>query len=531
MDDKNQGGYNPQNVPSPPNPYSNTPNVELQPVNPAQQPGPNIYPPQYSQPAPQPNDKYEKNKKLLIIGFIAGLVVIIIGLIVALVFSGAKNEPGSPNQITKTYDSPLGILTPFQAADIKNGSFKIISDYATGVETSHEGQFYIEDNQVVFDVLKDTTKVNEFIKSLYIKQGKQADYSEQTQGATRNFKYDFTSLMGYGYLTDANLPQGFIPVVEQARDNPELAANNKALRLGRDCNAALSELRTKIGSNMTTTSLDFSFSEEGIRRKAEVSFSSRQSIDNSVIRFLENCFDQTKKEAAFYKDLTDKLRDNVTPSPVFSYWTENSKYYLEISNLDKDTVFSEGLKLELEKLNEATTDKTGETASFTERRNQFGLAYSICQVPPISITSIKEGYRFLPEDTSYEFPVSKHAGYFCDTRSVPAEFKPAANVTLRLENGLTNKIPDNKIQDLRAYHDLRYEVEKYKMENNRYPNSSEFTELADNNMGELISTSQNLLRSRLIQYRPEPNQCVGDCSKYQLTFNLAPNFRLIRNQN
>lgn len=570
MDEQNQGGIPPQNVPPQPNSYINNPNGPVGDIAPQpsmqqppqaaplpQQPaaaspqGPmpaGAYPP--TQPQPQvppqpdggaqpaglqpgqlpPDEKAAKKKKLIIFGALGGaILLLIIIVVVVLLLGGNKKATDDTPRLLKRYDSPAGIAAPFQSGDVKNGTFKLTTNYLTGNDVIREGTFFVEDGRIAFEMLPDDTKVNERIRDLYIKQGKQADYTEKFQGATKNFRYDFMSFLGYHYLNDVNLEKGFIPTVEAARDNPQVAAANKALRLGRDCNAALSELKGKIDGNMQITDgLEFDLSREGIRTKAVVAFSSRQSIDASIVRFLENCYDHKAPEAEFYKTFTESLKHNVTSSPTFITWEQGGKYIVEVRDMPESDTFGGTFTFELSGFNQATTAKTDETASYAERRNEYGLAYSHCRVEPAVTTTIEEGYRFLMEDTAYGYPVQEHSGYYCTTTEVPSEFAIAQKMTLKLDNALIKQVDKKKFPRLQAVHDLEHYVERYNQQNKRYPNNSEFTDLVNSSLSSLTVDAQAALTDKTLRYIAEPAQCVGDCTSYALTYQYAPNFRIAR---
>lgn len=567
MDEQSQGGQPPQNNPPQPNPYTNNPagNVMprqapaaqqvFQPQQPGMPPSPvpapvGMYPSASPQPQLQPqqtgpaaqsptglqpgqlpqDEKAAKKKKLIIIGAIGGAVLLLlIAIIVVMLLGGNKTATDDTPRLTKRYDSPAAIAAPFQSGDIKNGSFKLTTNYLTGGDLIREGTFYVEDGRISFEMLPDDTKVNERIRDLYIKQGKQAEYAEKFQGATKNFRYDFMSFLGYHYLNDVNLEKGFIPTVEAARDNPQLAAGNKALRLGRDCNAALSELKAKIDDKMQITDgLEFDLSREGIRTKAVVAYSSRQSIDASIVRFLENCYDHKQPEAEFYKSFTESLKQNVTSSPTFITWEQGGKHIVEVRDMPESDTFGGTFTFELSGFNQATTARTDEIASYAERRNEYGLAYSYCRVEPAITTTIASGYRFLMEDTLYGYPEQAHTGYYCTTTEVPSEYEAAKKMTLKLDNALVKQVDAKKLTRLKAIHDLEHHIERYHQTNERYPNNSEFVDLVNSSLGGQTVDAQSALKDKTLNYVAEPASCVGDCTDYTLTYQYDPKFRISR---
>ena len=201
---------------------------------------------------------------------------------------------------------------------------------------------------------------------------------------------------------------------------------------------------------------------------------------------------------------------------------------VQVRDLPADVPFAGDLSFELSEFNTVQSGRTGETAPYAERRNQYGLAYSYCRVEPVVTTTIKAGYRFLLEDIAYGYPAETDSGYYCTTAQVPSEFAVAEQMTLKLDNALVQQVDKAKMPSLKATHDLEHQTERYQQENKRYPNLSEFTDMANNNLGDLAAAAQQSLKDDTLRYVAEPTQCIGDCSAYTLTYQYAPDFRIIR---
>src|SRR4030095_8059645 len=116
----------------------------------------------------------------------------------------------------------MGLMPGFQNAEIKSSKFKQTASYVTDGEFQREGMLYVDNGRMSLEMVTDTTKVNELLKSLYTKSDPQASFKDSEQGTTRNFSYDFNSLLGYYILYDKNAAGygGFIPLIEAAQADP-----------------------------------------------------------------------------------------------------------------------------------------------------------------------------------------------------------------------------------------------------------------------------------------------------------------------
>jgi len=309
-------------------------------------------------------------------------------------------------------------------------------------------------------------------------------------------------------------------MIEDAKVDPKKAEANKLIKLGDVCDTALDGVKSKTGSNLTTTGLRFDVKQSGVRTEATVSFSSRQDIDRAVIAFFDNCFDFSLPSGESYKAFVDQLKESTTKSPTFAYWQENGKDYMTISPAGDNLALKSDLKFEFTSLNSVSSEKSGETSSFVEKRNAFGLAYSLCRVHPVVATDIGFTYSFLQEDEKYKRPSEVDAGYYCTTLSVSPQYKAPANMTVTYVTGVKAVAAQSSIDAFRSQHDMAYQIEKFNMTNKRYPGPTEFTDLSNNNMAKLTGVTQGLLKGKSLVYAPAPKSCVGDCTSYSLT--LSP---------
>ncbi len=498
---------------------------------PPQQPGSGVYPAsgpvaQTPAPIPTPPHKPANHKRLIILG-VAALITLLLLCVIALLLPKKKavNKNALP-EITKKYDSPVGLLPVFQTQDIRNGKFKLSASYVTGDSFTREGNFYVNSSgQVSFEMLPDEAKVNGLIKSLY---GTTA-FNETERAATRYFKYDFNALLDYNYLFDkVQTVGGFVPLIEAAKQDiskiPE--SSQRILKLGPLCDAALAGVKAKTGSNIQTTSLKFDRHRDGIKTFASVDHASLQEIDQTAISLLENCFDLTQASSVDYQALVDKLKEETTKSPEFLYWQDGAKSYLEVNVARNEEELRSNLRFELTALNSLNSQPNGQTAAFNERRNLFGLAYSLCRSEPV-ITSDKS-YRFISEDTLYSFPLAKDTGYYCTTRVVPSQYTKAATLALSLSTGKTITVNGTDADNLRAFHDLRHLIERFKLDNKRYPNQAEFGNLVGNNLGDLSINMQATIKAKIVTYTNLPTNCTNNCDDYVLIYNFGQQAQLLR---
>ncbi|MGH9856701.1 MAG: hypothetical protein ACRD4B_02540, partial [Acidobacteriota bacterium] len=331
----------------------------------------------------------------------------------------------------------------------------------------------------------------------------------------------------YLYDESAGEFSGFIPDVEAAKS---AAKPSPIYTLTSTCDSALTEVKKL--TDMSTTSVVFETKQEGVNKtQAVISFASRQSIDKAVIAFFDNCYDLERPSSAKLKSFVDGLREDVTASPTFTYWQENGVNYLDISAPPEDTPFGGGFHFELTELKAepaAEAQAAAGNGSYFERRNQFGLAYSLCRVDPVVTTTESAGYRFMREDPAYVYPKITDSGYHCTTLSTPNPYIPASSIALKTTTGANSIVSGDSIDGLRGHHDLVFEVEKHNLANNRYPGAIEFRDIANSNMAALTSVTQGIYADKSLVYTPSPAGCVGTCNDFVLSFVPASNVQIQR---
>jgi hypothetical protein len=510
MDPENQnpGGYQNQTPPPPAGyPSPSAPQVY----------GPQQYSPMASFDPTKPLPKPPKNNKKLVIGVLvlAALLVVIGALAVVLNLTRGDKSPTSQS-ISRRYDSPVGLLPGMQAGAIQSGKYKLTARYVTGNNFTREGTFSVEDGHMYFDLVSDDTRVNELMKALHARSGATVPFNAEQYGVSRSQTYDFSSVLGYHYLYDEHGSglSGFIPQVEAAKS---ATTPDPRFTLTAACDTALKTVKER--TEVDTTDLTFEVRQEGVnKRAATVSFAALQAIDKSVIDFFDKCFDLQQPTLASLKQFVDGRREVVTKSPTFIYWQENGVNYLEVSAPPGDTPFGGGLRFELTGLSPTAAKHSGTTGSYIERRNQFGLAYSLCRVDPVVTTALTAGYRFLREDAAYGYPGAADTGYYCTTLSVPEQYKPADSQTLPTATGQTAVASGVSIDGLRSLHDLTYQIEQYNLGNKRYPGPTEFRDMVGSNMGALKPAAQAAYTAGSLMYTPSPAGCVGTCNDYVLSF-------------
>jgi hypothetical protein len=497
---------------------------------PNQNPSPQIYGPQQYSPMPVsdtglPGPAPKSKKKLIIIGAIVLGAVLLIAIIAA-VFANLRNGGGPGKRITRAYDSPAGLVPGMQSAQVQSGKFKFTASYVTGGNFTREGTFSVKDGHLYFDMVTDDGRVNELMKYLYTKRGAKVPFDVTKHGVSRSLTYDFASLMGYHYLYDQNGGEqsGFIPEVEAAKSATK---PNKLYTLTTTCDAAFKDVKER--TDMSTTNLIFETAPEGVNKtKAVVSFATRQAINKAVVKFFDSCYDLKQPGAAKLSKFVDGLRQDIAASPTFTYWQEEGVNYLDISAPASDTPFGGSLHFELTGLSSSAGEQHGATGSYVERRNQFGLTYSLCRVDPVVTTTQTTGYRFLREDPAYRYPSVTDTGYYCTTLAVPSQFKPTGSMTLRTTTGVKTRIVGASLEGLRGLHDLVYEVEKFNLGNKRYPGPLEFRDIANSNMGGLTGVTQSIFTNKSLVYTPAPSDCVGTCNDFVLSYVPAPNVQVRR---
>lgn len=509
------------------------------------QPQQTVYPgPQPAQPIPQgygpqqyvlppsngqnmPGQQPAKNNTKLFVFVIVLAVLLVLVICLAVFMNLSKTNKKADHEMTKVYSSPLGMVPGMQVKDIKSGVYKLRASYVTGGEFIREGSFSVKDGHVYLDMVPDANRVNELMKFLYDRQNTKIVFDATKHGVSQSISYDFAAMLGYYYLYDRNGGDlsGFVPEIEAAKAG---MLNDKRYTLTSSCDTALADVKKQ--TDMNTTGIVFETSNLGINKKeAKVSFSTLRAIDKSVMAFFDNCYDLNQPNSQKLKEFVDKRRADVTKSPTFTYWQEGGVNYLDVSAPPKDTPFGGEMHFELKELKTSPGDKEVSTGgSFVERRNQFGLAYSLCRVDPVITKAATDGYRFLREDPEYKYPNILDTGYYCSTLDVPPQFTEASTINLNTTTGRSVSIVGEPITGLRGIHDLVYEVEKYNLGNKRYPGPIEFRDMASGNMDSLTDATQAAFNAKTLIYTPLPAECVGTCNDYSLSFVPATNVQVQR---
>ena len=495
------------------------------------QPTPQVYGQQQYSPMPVPSGEApmqtppKSSKKLIIaVAVLAVLFLIVVAVAVLLNLKGNKT-PGSQG-ITRAYDSPAGLVPGMQVAGVQSGKFKLRASYVTGGDFTREGAFSVEDGKMYFDMVPDDTRVNELMQYLHTRTGSTVPFDAKKHGVSRNLSYDFASMLGYNYLYDQNGGEfsGFILAVEAAKS---AGKPDPRYTLTTTCDTALAAVKRH--TNMTTTGLVFEQKAEGINKtQASVSFSTLQAVDKSVASFFNSCYDLNLPAAAGLKQFVAARRENVTKSPTFTYWQENDVNFLEISAPAKDTPFGGSFHFELTGLSASPVNHDGNSGSYVERRNQFGLSYSLCRIDPVVTTTQTVGYKFLREDPAYLYPNTSDTGYYCTTLSVPSQFVPVSSTLLKSTTGGSTQVTGPAVDGLRGHHDLVHQIEQYNISNKRYPGPTEFRDMANSNMAGLTSVTQAGFANKTLVYTPMPAGCVGTCNDFVLSFVPATSVQVQR---
>lgn len=467
----------------------------------------------------------KNNKKL--VGAIAVLMVMLFTTIAVAVFMNLQKSNNPVGQeMTQAYSSPVGLTAGMQAKGVKSGKFKLRANYVSGGEFIREGTFTVEDGHLYFRMIPDAERVNELMKTLYDHQGKEVNFDAEKDGVSNYISYDFADMLGYHYLYDQHGGEfsGFVPAVEAAKSSPR---PDKRYTLTTACDSALAAVKKQ--TDMNTVGLKLEIQSLGINKKeAKVSFTTLREVDKSVTTFFDNCFDLDLPAVASLKQFVDKRKQDVTKSPTFTFWNEGGANYLDVSAPTEDTPFGGELHFELTSLSSSPSSDVGKGGSYVERRNQFGLTYSLCRVDPVITRAESYGYRFLREDPAYEYPNILDTGYYCSTLDVPPQFSPPSTITLPSTTGVSVPIVGGSIHGLRGLHDLVNKIEDYNISNERYPGPIEFRDMASGNMDSLTDVTKAAFVAKSLVYSPLPLECVGTCNDYALSFVPARNVQVQR---
>src|SRR5690606_38891329 len=111
------------------------------------------------------------------------LLVITIG--VSVVMNLPQAGTASSDELTRSYDSPVGLLAGMQATDVKSGKFKLRADYVGDGSFERSGVFAVKEGELRFTMIEDEKRVNELLKLLYDRQGKKTAFDAAGHGVTK----------------------------------------------------------------------------------------------------------------------------------------------------------------------------------------------------------------------------------------------------------------------------------------------------------------------------------------------------------
>jgi hypothetical protein len=327
-----------------------------------------------------------------------------IGIALLAVVSGVfltRNSASSPLSVilgkpkfTLKYDSPVGLLPPFQKESIRSGKFRLTGTYIDRLSVDRTGNFSVDaKGNVSFEMLKDVATVNNLITYLDTKNDPKAPVIL----ADRNFRYDFQSILGYQYLYSRpdRIFGGFVPAAEGKAPANDLTINN-----GANCNASLSSLKTSTtGTMLNTVNLAPVTMKQGSKTTVMLNPQTIQKADQSVNSFFENCFAFPDRGLVEYGEFQKQLKSRHTTQPSVTYWQDTKNkdhWHLQVDAHN----FGGKLAFEVWDLKTSGSKLPGTTGSYQELTNSYGLAYSTCRVVPVALSDFAAAYdyQFIAED-------------------------------------------------------------------------------------------------------------------------------------
>ena len=476
-------------------------------------------------PAGPPEQVVKKKRKTWLLGLVT--MILLLSAVGSLSINSKDNPLHrflGPGKITAKYDSPIGLLPPFQQQTVKSGKFKITSSYVTGNVFSREGTFFVDSQgNIDFEMLPDIQKVNELLQYLYTDKGTNPSaYKESIEAATRNFKYDFQSLMGYqGLYSQTDITGGLIPIVESVKNNTADQSTKNLVNISSSCLTSLAAVKTATSTALNTVDLDFSQTKQGANYKATPSADQLSKTNQAELTFLNDCF--KPDPSGLIGQETKRLEANKSQAPDITYSQSNGRWHLVYnSNSSSSNDLSKpDITFDVWNISNTPADKKGASASFSEHSNLYGLDYSLCRVVPVVTQDFGYSYSFMAEEFSYSQPSSFDSGYYCTTNQATSNYSLGDRLSISVPNSpaIVN-VTGSGIDKLRALHDLDYEIEQFYVQKGHYPSLDEISTLT-NNLGDLKAAAQEVLSAKALTFSFTPSGCTNNCTSYAQSYKVG----------
>lgn len=416
--------------------------------------------------------------------------------------------------ITRSYDSPIGLLPDFQNESVRSGQFEITYK-PHGTEISRKGDFVVDESgHIYFDMLENPAKTDELIDFLVSKSSEHTHLSDTHE----YLSYDFASLIGYDYLYDPSriFFGNYFQVIEEAtRDNDSTYYN-----IGTLCTDALNAAKQKTNSKwLNTVTLEPTITETdgsyAVAINQDVINQSNQAVEN----FYDSCFDLSRPSLIEHKTQVEQTKNNKPKmSPVTFVQHQDKTWRMDIGDGDRKISITI-----LKTSSQPITGKESVTGSaFTRLHNMYGLMYDFCRMPPV-VTSDFMGslsYNFLVESRSYYYPSELDSGYYCAPSQTPGRYRPDRFMRLNLPG--VAEVSGNEadfIMPFVAHTEIRYAAESLYKRSGTYPSRQEMiNEVTKNNAAnkDVLTEAEKHYGA----YKLLPDDCTDKCKDFTTSITL-----------
>ncbi len=454
------------------------------------------------------------------------MIIGAIGAISLLKKPGGDVDPGkiySSSEILglkgdKVYSSPIGLLPPFQQAQITSGEYSVEVPYMAKVKNTlvvdAQGGTYLK-------AINNLPKVNDFLEYLYTKNANPEDLEKLTaedkslMQAGEYIKFDFVTLLGYdSYYDTNNLFGGFFVHTQNSLDGKSEGLETMAVNTS-TCQTAFEAAKSATSaSTINTAALKPTYRQAGDKYVVDLNDAVIEDAHAKVITYLEECFDFNKPSMVEYDDYLARLKEREVEFPQISFKQNGSAWEMIISR-EEDQESATALVIQNLGTSEAPAGAVNAKA-LSDFNTRFGMAYDSCRLPPTVLSDFGgRDYNFIAESGSYYQPSNFDTGYVC----VPSQAKGyEANdflMGIELPQGGRIELQGEGITEFQVVYEMRYIAEQYFVAHGTYPDT-EYVFSEVKKIDGLANIAKRLQDGGVVTYKQLPEGCSNKCTDFEM---------------
>lgn len=513
------------------------PNKNLENNLPFTQPGDTLSPP-----------KKGLKKSYLVLSIL--LIIISLGMWVGAAYLLLSN--GTP-ETTKTFKANAAVSSPI-------GFLKNISEDSSGKVTAkingetYKTNYYVKGGQFYLELIPNADIINKFLLQLANKQKlakgaiKPQDELANLFTASKYVNFGYGTLYqldGLNHYDPNNLFNFYLPLAIGEYDAKHIPGDSEepteklADNFGRDeCQNSAKDLKAYVSEDRLNTDLFSSSATSTSPTDDEIVYklnsSNLSELPTKLRGYVDACLLHNSKareaDRQFYEDII-KIYEKL---PEVTVSTKNNAEKPELSikverpqNEDagrKGSASEYSFIFEPENADKPFEEQKAINGSLDNVVTHFAMAYEKCRFTPVAISDFTRSYNFLVSEEGYYFPNQFTSNYACSTTDESVEgYDPSEPLILDLGQGTSMTIynpgRENMVQ---KYHDISHFVEKFFVENGRYPS---LQEILANKVDGLISKiytdpDGKKIGSGTLKYELLPKSCQQNCQNYEIKATL-----------